>query len=1241
MSQLLKIVLIDSLCAGSKAEIAISGNTSVNGTNGIGKSSFLKLIPVFYGAAPGQLVKAGSNRESFANWYLPNVSSYIVFEYTNSMNAPRCAVMHRSGEGYAYRLVAHAWEPDLLYRDYEAGELVRAGDLIRHLAMKGIDCSPELQPIHYRHIIQFNSGSAHMEKLTDPQKRKLVLALRPSFSLAPKRTDFNGIDNVALALLASAGTFDTMKATMAEILEQDNSDLGRTLETLNAAPFNKVLENRAGYLLMDELRPKVQTLSQLRVDHQATSRQLGIQKARANHQVARFSERETARMEALLDLTDRETRINDAAAIQRLQLAEKRGHLQADFTEATDSVSKIESAKEKHDKAGMANLLERANNLGEVIAQRDLKLEHLSKLNAKGLDIRQVYDLRAQNARESSSAQREDAHARYNAALEVLQERQDALEEDLRRRKEETEREQRAELEEHGQQRNLLATAAVRASAELEQLKKTKVLPGSQDALDAAQHAIDEQVVLLGELHSALVVARGEEKNLQDEQGKLVSAFQGLDRQRAETAKQRDALKAQLNAGAETMLGYLRKNHPSWKDNIAKLVPVETLLRTDLNPAMLDSPQQSLYGVELALQGVSVPTFASDDALEQGIASLTLRLEGIQAEFESLDKQNRVLEDRFRKHAARLSKCQNAESQASIELESRREHRKGLYQRALDEHSAYVEELNARAGEAQQILAEKDGGIQQLKSLHGRHLLELTTNEKIARDDLLEERALLNNGHKDALQRITEALNAELETIENDKSVKLRSEGIDDRENRRLEREISELSAQIKEITDQRSIIESYRHWVEDVFPQLPIRIAEMSDLEGQVARVDRQIAGHNEEVKARLREIIDHRKKLTIEGQQDEAQARLLSGVLNRLALVDTVEPGTQMDGFAAQDIDEDVTRLIRQRGVFQKSASESYRQILSQFRTRQLLHTPQGAAIEQIASQASNAAAEHELAWLEAAPALQEYIDVSHPDQKTKLIMQAKNLSDELCDRRTKLLELHRSIQQLGRDATQKAREVLGAFAQIKQFEFRVTSRIQEMSFWSDLSIYDQHYRRWQAMGDGVMPTENFVEALENVARQINEGKFTSDLEQCFDVSVSCNDQGRTKIATNNSELIELSSTGLTKIIVAMIYVSLFELLRKDADFLMSIPIDEALELSPENYVALVNYFNQRGISMLACFPGGAPELLRQFTNRYFLERQADTGTILVKEYGLDVHEELDELNEVLAAQDEEYLS
>src|SRR5690606_2337779 len=101
-------------------------------------------------------------------------------------------------------------------------------------------------------------------------------------------------------------------------------------------------------------------------------------------------------------------------------------------------------------------------------------------------------------------------------------------------------------------QRKLLATAAARATAELEHLKKTKVLPSSQDALDAAQHAIDDQAALLADFQDELAAARVEEKSLQDEQSKLVSAFQGLDKQRSETAKLRDALKDQLNAGAET-----------------------------------------------------------------------------------------------------------------------------------------------------------------------------------------------------------------------------------------------------------------------------------------------------------------------------------------------------------------------------------------------------------------------------------------------------------------------------------------------------------------------------------------------------------------------------------------------------------------------------------------------------------------------------------------------------------------
>lgn len=51
MRQLTKIVLVDSLCDGLIAELRMDGNTSLNGTNAIGKTSFLKLIPIFSGIA--------------------------------------------------------------------------------------------------------------------------------------------------------------------------------------------------------------------------------------------------------------------------------------------------------------------------------------------------------------------------------------------------------------------------------------------------------------------------------------------------------------------------------------------------------------------------------------------------------------------------------------------------------------------------------------------------------------------------------------------------------------------------------------------------------------------------------------------------------------------------------------------------------------------------------------------------------------------------------------------------------------------------------------------------------------------------------------------------------------------------------------------------------------------------------------------------------------------------------------
>jgi thiamine phosphate synthase YjbQ (UPF0047 family) len=1238
MSQLVKIVLIDSLCAGAKAELVMEGNTSVTGENGIGKSSFIKLIPVFYGASPGRLVKAGTNRESFANWYLPRSSSFIVFEYINYAGAARCAIMHRSGEGYSYRLVSSPWSPELLYRDYEAGHLVLPGELYGHLAQQGVSCSPELQPYHYRQIIQFNSGTAHLEKITDAGKRKLIVSLRIGFSLAPKRKDFNGIDYVTLALLESGGTFDTMKATMAEILQQENADPSRTLMMLNAQPFRNVVDNRAGYELMESLKPDIYQMNLQCHEFRAVVRQMGTQKRRVLMLEDQLRERQNARVIALTGLSEEDEQLQISSRERMRGLNGQKGEVNTELAEQEAWLQRFENKRVEYQQNRTQQLSEQFDQLPEIRAQLNLKQEHLIKLNRQGADIRSVYQELEAAAREVASDGRDVAFSRHTSASQVIQRRQKELLATQEKLLEETRTAHETELAMHLQEQLQATSSHAREVAFAEQLKTISVLPAAQRELDQSQRGIDDQMMVVAEFQKHFNAISAEIEGFSQERLARAAEFSGLQQRRNALTGNRESLKEQLKAGAETLLGFLRRHHPTWTENIARLIPVDTLLRTDLNPALLEGVEQSLYGVEINLEVLPQAAVASTQTLEAEIASLTAQIQSLSSEMDAVGKQQRSVEERLRQYGLKVSAAQKDLSNACLELETLKGDHSGLIDRARE---AVIQELalqEARVSEAEIRLERLNHLLENVKERHRREVSDIQADGEAGQRLLAGELNQADLELNTTRERIDKTLTAALQQAQIDLAAQLLAAGVDDTESKRLNLEIDELTGKVKNFLAHESVIDSYRLWVREAVPAVPDRKATLARTKAELDRINRTIEQWQREVQAAQKVISDRRKVLVIQGHEDDLELGAVARVLRELTQIDAAAEGQLSLTVKASDIEDEVGKLKRRRADCQRKGTEFYREVHKRFQRDRLAHTPQGAAIEQIINHAANATYELELAWLEAAPNLQEYIEISHPDQKTKLIIQAKNLSDELCDSRSKLQQLHRSILKLGRDATAKASEVLGSFAQIRQFEFKVSSRIHNMSFWDDLTNYEQQYKRWDAMGGEYLPTEGFMEALRTIERQIEEGAFTSKLSDCFDVNVTCNDQGRVKVATNNAELIHLSSTGLTKIIVAMIYVSLFELLRNEADFQMSIPIDEALELSPENYVALVNYFNERGLSMLACFPGGAPELLRQFNNRYSLERRADADSIVVKEYGIQEVDELDDLNDALGNDDGE---
>lgn len=93
---------------------------------------------------------------------------------------------------------------------------------------------------------------------------------------------------------------------------------------------------------------------------------------------------------------------------------------------------------------------------------------------------------------------------------------------------------------------------------------------------------------------------------------------------------------------------------------------------------------------------------------------------------------------------------------------------------------------------------------------------------------------------------------------------------------------------------------------------------------------------------------------------------------------------------------------------------------------------------------------------------------------------------------------------------------------------------------------------------------------------------------------------------------------------------------MIRRDADFELIVPVDEALELEVNNAATLVGNFNSRNVKLMLGFPGGAPELMRHFKNLYALDRRR-SGGVYLKEYRGADPVALDELNAGLPEEEE----
>lgn len=217
----------DSNPSGRISELDPRGGVLAVGDNGVGKTTFLRLIPLFYGATPSQVLK-GSGKSSMIRHTLPDPSSAVAYEYERESNANlRTVVMYaKDGEDIPdFRIVSAGFDETFFYD--ENNMFVTRTEFAPRLHARNINVSPVLQLNEYRSVILNERMSSKNAKQMALLARDHSLGPRPlrnlnqiAAAMANEKISFRDLQNIVLERVAEDQATESKRQNVRELKQR-------------------------------------------------------------------------------------------------------------------------------------------------------------------------------------------------------------------------------------------------------------------------------------------------------------------------------------------------------------------------------------------------------------------------------------------------------------------------------------------------------------------------------------------------------------------------------------------------------------------------------------------------------------------------------------------------------------------------------------------------------------------------------------------------------------------------------------------------------------------------------------------------------------------------------------------------------------------------------------------------------------------------------------------------------------
>ena len=1241
------IILIHSYLSsrpGAGSQIAavfrVGEHTQVNGANGSGKTSLLRLIPVFYGMDPGRAVTRSSVKRSFTSYYLPTDRSYIIFEYVTGLGRPALAVLTRSGQNTVnYRFISSSFSAvkDVFIErstDPESGTESWQGAsrerYTRALSERKITFTRLLGSIdEYRSVI------GNLPGRNSPGADFL------NYSLCANGNRLMHIEKIAQSLITGRVSLENMKLLIADILNSQSSEVSLQV---NRAALREVTSDCRGIKAFLGKEKEFRSYAENALRLASVRKSLLTLRTGINNALAAAQERSAA-LRTEMDENDRNLQERISALEERRNQAQNAlATKDLERKDAERECAQIEARREEFDQE---NIEEKRQAVMSIPSLQEELREDRKSFERIANDFDAVGSLIDGRKAQKESAYQKEA-ARISAERHEASEKAAARKSSILAEKSDAERslergfyderlalgQKKAELEgEIRKNESLLRNTVLLAAPELVRRREE-----AEKALGAFRDGA-------GSLGKELL---GMEEKIRAEEELIRQKESGIDalreRESALTAE-RDRLQSLEDQGGSTLLSFLRNSVPGWEETVGKTLREDLLLRTDLRPELIpvrnmpardagnaegDSGtlREALPGILLDTSKIAAPSIPSDDTgarkaeLDPEIAGIVERIAELAAEKRSSEESLSALRQRRSDLAERISDTGREDA---------------LRQALSDAEDALRESARKKAGEIESLIKELRGELNGLgkatEEAEKRHNEELTA----LRQSFLERTAAVDaeasegdSAAEERLRNLRESHRKEMDELESEKKELLGKKGIDDGTVRLWHERIAGGEKKIAEAEGFRDLVAEYQNWKRDSWSRLDSLRANLQKITLGIKDLEKSLSRSRAELREARDERAKAQKDLTAQLRDSDAMVQRLELIRNGFdsraaelpaaplpegtapsdaaGLADEAEKALReyerlKEGLAA---DADSVRTFisgsscpweeLRRGIVsltgRKEQSDGMKALFPGFDMSGAGETPEQAELlKPLAAMYRNTA------FL---LVIRDEYDIYVPQNIAGLVSNARNQGQIIDNFYEKLRKFHESIASISRQIGDAIRERI-RFSEISLFEVKLESRIESLRCAESLRKVTRLFREWLMKGGTELPGEEFVSSLESFLGSIKD--LDTSTESLFDIVFTVNENGHLKTARTSGELEGLSSNGITFLIICVLYISLIHIERQGQNIMIAWPVDEIARLSSENTHRLMGLLSDNNIAMISAAPEFNTSLLGEFPNIYYI--------------------------------------